>query len=166
MSRSEFYLTLCLMGLAAVAAIWAYAWSLSRRHGRHRMLFRPEPVAHLPSPRGRHRDFTEAHHGVNEHSPTLVAVMAEAGAFDLEAPVLTAPSVLDPEAVEILERFQDYVTEWRTAPEYLVDFQGKVDNAAADAAMDNIEHRRWRARAWDAATGEYVAVGYARLRPA
>lgn len=165
MSMGELYLSLILMALALVAGLWAYAWSLTRPHGRHRMLFEPVPAG-WPRRRGRHADLTEERHGVHEHSPTLVSVMAEAGAFELEPPVLTAPTTLDAEASAILDRFQDYVNEWRTAPGYLVDFQGKVDAAAHAAGHYDEEHRRWRARAWDAATGEYVAVGYTGLRTA
>jgi hypothetical protein len=133
-------------------------------------------------------DAVPLHVGATENSPTLVSEMMAVGAFADATPteVLRAlradPTVqlsytpvpptlhvavpmthepthaLDDEAQAILDRFDRHVRGWMSAPDYVQEWQQHVDAVHRDAGLFDEGHRRWRAGAWDVATGEMPRI--------
>jgi hypothetical protein len=187
MTQSQFEITMGLFAAAGCAAIYAYAYSLAGPRTRSWLLLGVPILVHTagrhaPAP-GRKPTLVidPVHVGVTEDSPTLVSVMQAAGALDdmtsveavravradptvvidlrPEPPVLhRASHALDPEAQAILDQLDKHVRAWRKAPEYITDFQDRVNAAHRMAGLDDEAHRRWRAAAWDVATGGYPVI--------
>lgn len=171
MTPDQFVLILSAMALAFALALWMFAYSLAGSRGRLVLVgglpLLPgylRSLAHRGRHAGRRRDFRDEHVGVTEETMLLTVEYREE--FKPDPPVLhQEPQRFDPEELRILAELDELVAAWRTAPDYVLEFQEQVDAVAKWYGIDNEAHRRWRMTAWDWHTGSYPVLD-AELVPA
>lgn len=177
MSTLAFELVLALMALALGAALYVFAFSQAGPVGRsiltlgvpaagRRLVPALQALAELLPPAGGRHEMARrpaepaaaaigvAHVGATETS----VLLAHTEAFRPDPPVLHERPRLDPEAQAIIAAFDDHVRDWRTAPDYVLKWQTRVDEVCEEVGMSHEAHRRWRSGAWDWRTGSYPVL--------